>query len=159
MARAAFIVLAVLAIAPQVAAQGPRFPAPKTPPPNNTVRDQEYAITAQGCLRGRRFVVDGSANSATIELIQASEFALEGSKELLQRLEQEHDNHYDEITGIAIVPVRQREGSITEINDKTRIVVSSRGKSSDDVDVKTPKVLRFKVTSLTHLEDKCPIRG
>jgi hypothetical protein len=166
MSRLAFALLALAAIGPHLAAQGaagqgPIVPPPKTPPSNATVRDLEYPIVVSGCLRGNRLEIDGSRNRLALDLVDASEFVLEGPKELMRILERDHDGHQDEIEGIAIVPgSRTREGEVTTrpIGDRTRIVAGGSIAPKDGPAPATRRgLIRLKVVSLTHVDDVCSI--
>lgn len=110
-------------------------------------------------MRGSRFRVDPetAAGSLTMRLIDASEFVLDGPKELLRQLEREHDGHQDQITGIAVVPgSRQRDGDVT-VKDvgKTRITAGAGSSTTDETSTKGALPVRLKVQSLTHLADTC----
>src|SRR5712691_5188999 len=90
----------------------------------------------------------------------ASEFVMEGPKELLQQLRREHDGHQDEITGIAIVPASRTDDGNTQtkqLGKKTRITVGARSAGDDRADGRRP--VRLKVQSLRHLDDKCSLAG
>jgi hypothetical protein len=144
--------------------QGPVVLKPQAPPANTTVRDLEYAVTLQGCIHGKRLTVDATDATTrfTLSLLEASEFTLEGPKELMQQLARDHDGHQDEITGVVIVPGgRQREGDVTirEIDPRTRIIAGGRRPSNEGVaPIETKsRILRLKVASLEHVDDACHV--
>src|SRR6186997_1152059 len=74
------------------------FPSPNIPPAKSALRDNEYPVVVAGCLRGTRLKIDRTAANAAVDSLGASEFVMEGAKELLQQLRREHDGHQDEIT-------------------------------------------------------------
>jgi hypothetical protein len=159
--RIAFACLVVVAGLTAAAAQGPVFPRPQEPA-KPRLRDTEHAIVVEGCVRGNRLKIHGpgASRNVAVEAIGASEFILEGPKELLQRLRSEHDNHQDEITGIAIIPVSRTDEvdvKTRKLGDKTRVTM---GVTTGDPDVGRSsafKPVRLKVESLAHLADKCSI--
>jgi hypothetical protein len=166
MSRLTLTLLALAAVVPPLVAQGPPAQGPivqppKTPPSNTTVRDLEYHVVVEGCVRGTRLEIDKSRNRLALELVDTSEFVLEGPKELMRILERDHDGHQDEIEGIAIVPgSRTREGEVTTrpIGDRTRIVAGGSIAPKDGPAPATRRgLIRLKVVSLTHLDDVCSI--
>ena len=147
---------AALLLSPALVAQGPIVPPPKSPPKKPTMTNEEFAIVVKGCVRGKRLKIEPETQNLTVRFLDASEFVLEGSKELMRRLEREHDGHEDEITGVAIVPAQEKSDDghpQTKQVGKTRITVS--GGSSVNHTGKEFKPVRLKVESLTHLSDKC----
>jgi hypothetical protein len=159
---AAAVVFAILNGAYVSSRQGPAVPRPESPPSNTVVRDLEYAVTMQGCIFGKRFKADGDDQMTrrAIDLVGTKDFTIEGPKELLQQLQTGHDGHQDEIVGIVVVPGgRQREGDVTirDIGSRTRIIAGASRPSRDGeapVETRSP-ILRLKVQSLEHLDDKC----
>ena len=143
-------------IASQLVAQGPPVPPTKTPPTKSAIRDSQYPLVVAGCLRGSRLKIDRTVSNAVADSLDASEFVLEGPKELLLQLQREHDGHQDEITGIAIVPARTDEGrtETKQLGKKTRVTVGTRTTVGERAQ---PRPIRLKVTSLKHLADKCSI--
>jgi hypothetical protein len=159
MMRAVLSSIVFLGIVSQPAAQGP-FPPPQTPPAKSALRDSQYPVVVAGCLRGSRLKIDRTASNAVVDSLGASEFVLEGPKELLQQMRREHDGHQDEITGIAILPASRTDDRNTEtkqLGEKTRITVGARSGRDERADGFRP--VRLKVQSLRHLDDKCSIAG
>jgi len=160
MVRAVLSAIVLLGIVSQTAAQGLPFPPLKTPPAKSAVRDSQYPIVVLGCLSGNRLKIDRAVANATVDSLGASEFVMEGPKELLQQLRREHDGHQDEITGIAIVPASRTDDGNTQtkqLGKKTRITVGARSAGDDRADGRRP--VRLKVQSLRHLDDKCSLAG
>jgi len=151
---------ALAGFATHLAAQGPIVQPPKTPPSNTTVRDLEYPVIVEGCLRGNRLKIDTARNRLALGLVEASEFVMEGPKELMRILERDHDGHQDEIEGIAIVPGRAVEGEVTtrRIGDRTRIFAGASIEEKDGpAPAPRPTLIRLKVVSLTHLDETCSV--
>jgi hypothetical protein len=143
--------------APRVVSQNP-FPSPNIPAAKSMLRDSEYPVVVAGCLRGTRLKIDRTAANAAVDSLGASEFVMEGAKELLQQLRREHDGRQDEIAGIAIVPASDTDEKDTEtktLGKKTRITVGAR--SSSDARAEGFRPVRLKVQSLRHIDDKCSI--
>jgi hypothetical protein len=141
-------------------APGPIVPPPKTPPQKPTLRDETFPIVVSGCVRGSRLKIDPYGLNVSVQFLNASEFVLEGTKELMRRIEREHEGHEDEITGIAIVPApEQSEDGHTQTKTvgKTRITATSGSPSNRTGDQFRP--VRLKVESLAHLSDKCGIQN
>ena len=160
MIRAVVSSLVSMGIVWQLAAQGPLLPPPKTPPTKSAVRDSQHSVVVEGCLRGSRLKIDRTVSNVTVDSLGASEFVMEGPKELLQQIRRQHDGHQDEITGIAIVPASRTgdtEIETKQLGKKTRITVGSR--SGQDERLEGFRPLRLKVASLRHLADKCSIPG
>jgi hypothetical protein len=146
-------------IVSQLIAQGPPLPPTKTPPTKSAIRDSQYPLVVAGCLRGSHLKIDRTVSNAVADSLDASEFVLEGPKELLRQMRLEHDGHQDEITGIAILPAARTDEGKTEtkqLGRKTRITVGARATVGQRAQ---PRPVRLKVTSLRHLADKCSFAG
>jgi hypothetical protein len=159
MIRAVLSSIACVGVVSQLAAQGP-FPPPKTPPAKSAIRDTQHALVVEGCLRGSRLKIDRTKANVIPDALGASEFVLEGAKELLQQIRREHDGHQDEITGVAIVPASRTENLGTaakQIGTKTRITVGTRSGRDDRERAGGFGPVRLKVDSLRHIHDKCTI--
>ena len=157
--RAVLSSIVVLGIASQLAAQGPLFPPPKAPPAKSVVRDSRHRVVVEGCLRGSRLKIDRTKANVAADSLGASEFVMEGPKELLQQIRREHDGHQDEIAGIAILPASrsERDTETRQLGTKTRITVGTRSGNDARADGFSP--VRLKVESLRHIDDTCSIPG
>ena len=134
------------------------FPSPNIPPAKSALRDNEYPVVVAGCLRGTRLKIDRTAANAAVDSLGASEFVMEGAKELLQQLRREHDGHQDEITGLAIVPasdIDDRDTGTKPLGKKTRITVGTH--SGSDARAEGFRPVRLKVQALRHIDDKCSL--
>ena len=100
-------------------------------------------------------------------LLNASEFVLEGPKDLLSQLARDHNSHLERITGIATIP--QPEGTTVETHEgtkgKTRVTTGVRvsegstpgGGTTVAGDARLP--VRLRVQSIQHVDDKCSPRS
>jgi hypothetical protein len=69
---------------------------------NPKMKANEYRIVVKGCIRGRRLHASALETSDSIfRTLRATDFALSGSKELLQQIKDQHDGHWDEVEGTA----------------------------------------------------------
>src|SRR5688500_17982032 len=104
--RAAISIALALAFASPAASQRPIPPAPAQPGPaqRSNVRPTEVAVTVEGCIFGRQLRLTEGVPGTHELALNASEFVMEGSKELLRQLARDHDGHQEIITGIAIIP-------------------------------------------------------
>jgi hypothetical protein len=160
--RNVLTVVVLAGVVAQLAAQGPIVPPPKSPPVKGQLRDAEMSLTIEGCIRGRVLKpdMDSPTNRVTLDLIHASQFDLEGTKELLGQLKQFHNDHQDEITGIAVIPSSEPvDGEVKskQIGKRTRITGGAGSTGGNEP--RTFRSIKLKVTSLKHLADKCSIPG
>ena len=146
-----------------LAAQFPgSIPREKEPPSQQTrMQEKRLPLTVYGCVRGKRLVLSSmSEREGIISLLNANELQLEGAKELLTQLRRQHENHDDELTGIAIVPPSPdgsstSEGQTKEVGKKTRITMGVRESTGPTGNVRRP--IRFKVEAVRHLHDACTV--
>ena len=145
-----------------VALAAAQFPGPvpreKEPPSQTRMQEKQLPLVVQGCIRGRRLVLAASFHDSTADLLNADELLLEGPKELMQQLRREHDNHEDELTGIAILQPVADGSSTTEVQSKPlgkkgRITMGVRESNGPAGDVRRP--VRFRVSSLRHVREGC----
>src|SRR5262245_40976145 len=160
------IVLPVNAMATPVIAtpagvQKPVPTPPSTPIPeggNPKLKANEYRITVKGCIRGRRLHASALETSDSIfRTLRVTDFALSGSKELLQQIRDQHDGDWDEVEGIVTVPPSTGGGSSTVTTKelgKTRVTVAGREEGKAYIQ-EPPKQLTLKVMALTHLTEGC----
>ena len=159
-----FSLVAALAIAAPIGAQTP-VPTPPSAPAraggNPKLKDNEYRIAVKGCIRGRRLRASLSENPDSLfRTLRATDFALSGSRELLQQIKDHHDGHYDEVEGIVTVPPGTVGGSSTVTTKefgKTRVTVAGRNEGKGYIQ-EPPRQLALKVVGLTHLTDGCAAR-
>lgn len=146
-----------------LAAQGPVVPKSPAPPTQASgTRETTHLVTVRGCIRGNRLKVDPETSGGIVAVLDVSDFSLEGPKELLRQLKAEHDNHYDEITGIVVVPPRKDSDVVTstkKVGPKTSIAVTGK-KETVDVDSQPQprnQTLKLKVQQLTHVDNRCTL--
>lgn len=159
LARAVALLLTVNA----VAAHGPITPPPQTPPAQSTLKGNEYAIVVSGCVRGNRLKRTGRATESTVadaDALKASEFILEGPREPIQQIRREHDGHYDEVTGIAILPPSRNRGD-GQVGTKKigPVQVAVGGRQELGVAAEAPGPVRIRISSLRHVGQTCAARG
>ena len=146
----------VIPLAAQIGA--PVVPPPKTPPqPRSEIRDSQMSVVITGCIWGNRLTVDGESG-VDAKALGASEYILEGPKELLQQLKTDHEGHEDEIAGIAIVPAGNVDGVDTRskpLGPKTRVTAGA-GRPSESGPPRA-KTLRLRVASIRHISNKCSV--
>jgi hypothetical protein len=159
MKRATPLLVAVLVVCP-LAAQKPIAPPAETPIPEASSRlaSSQHLIVVQGCIRGKRLRNPQSLNSEVeFETLRASEFILEGPRELMRQLQEQHDKHFDEIEGVVTVPPSPHGGSTSVTTKKVgpvRVGVGTHEESAPViVDARRP--LTLKVRTLTHLSERC----
>lgn len=166
------LVAAFLAIASGVAGAQrpvpPRQPDQPGPPPRSELRSREVSVVIDGCVENRR--LRPTAGSATLnpheEVLHATEYILEGPRELLGQLARDHRGHHEEIVGVAILPptpagetvdTRTREIGGVRISGAMR---QSGGSTAGDARgmVDAPRPVRIRVKATTHLADHCTAR-
>jgi hypothetical protein len=138
------------------------IPREKEPPSQQTrMQEKRLPLTVYGCVRGKRLMLSPmSERHGIVNLLNANELLLEGPKELLTQLRREHENHDDELKGIAIVPPSPdgsstSEGQTKELGKKARITVGVRESSGLTGNVR--RTVRFRVEAVRHLHDACPV--
>lgn len=136
--------------------QDPRQPAKS----DIAVPKGEEAVTVKGCVHGSHFKPSReSLNDVPTVLLKASEYVLDGKRELLQRLRKDHDGHYEEVTGLAkIPPTFQRADTHVRSKDygKTRVTIGTREETK--ALLPTPELpVRILVDSFRHISDHCSV--
>jgi hypothetical protein len=163
--RSALLACAACATLPVALAAGQlpgSIPREKEPPSQQTrMHEKRLPLTVYGCVRGKRLVLSStSERQGVVSLLNANELQLEGPKELLTQLRREHENHDDELTGIAIVPPSPdgsstTEGQTKELGKKARITLGVRESSGLVGNVR--RTVRFRVEAVRHLQDTCTV--
>ena len=165
MRACALSILVAAAIAAPITAQTPVTQPPAAPIPeaNSRLKSNQFAVVAKGCIRGRHLQAsDLETPDSVFATLRATEFALQGPRELLQQIKNYHDGHYDQIEGIVSVPPATNNAATTTTTKefgKTRVTLGGREEGKAYV-LDPPKPLTMKVTSLTHLKEGCvPAQG
>ena len=160
MPTATWVILIALATAQQQPPQPPPQPpqAPGQRPRSDiAVPKGEEAVTISGCVHGSHFKPSReSVSDVPTALLKASEYVLDGQRELLQLLKKDHDGHYEEVTGVAKVPASyQHPQAQVRSKDigKTRITIGTRQETSTLPSPEQP--VRIIVDSFRHISDHC----
>jgi hypothetical protein len=153
-------VLVAVLVADAIHAQKPVTPPPQTPIPERTTREKsrDVSVLVRGCIRGKHLQVsDLHTRDSVFEALRVTEFILQGPKELLRQIKDQHEGHTDQIEGTAIVPPAITGASTavtTKEFGKTRVTLAGREEGKAYVE-EPRKPLTLKVTSLTHLSEGC----
>ena len=110
-------------------------------------------VTVSGCVRGNLLKLPSGTTATVDYLLRASEFVLEGSKEMIRAIRKDHDGHYLEVTGTLKLPphpsgdvqIRQQQ-----LGTKTRVTVGTR-----EADQEIPTPVRLLVSSYRDLANQC----
>jgi hypothetical protein len=166
--RSAIFLSMVLSLTAYAQERGPT-PPPKEPPAQqpSQLRSQQVRVTVEGCLSGKHLLPSLSLSPSIDEnLLNASEFILEGPPDLMRQLLSDHDAHLERISGLATIP--QPEGTTVETHGvtkgKTRVTTGVRatggesrsGGATVSGDAKLP--VRLRVQATEHLAEKCARR-
>jgi hypothetical protein len=144
-----FAVSASLGLVASAAAQKD-LPVPKS-------AAREYPVTITGCIHGTRLIPQSSASDTSSEVLRASEYLLDGPKDVMQVLRKEHNGHLDEVTGVAQVPATpaaERSAVASKpVGKRGRVTVGTREESGGFRPA--PHPVRLKITSLRHISNGC----
>src|SRR5678815_1603685 len=157
--RALSALLVVLTITP-LGAQQPIVPPPQQPIPQPAARGKstQHNIVVRGCVRnGRLRVADSVLKELPFEILNASEFVLEGPKELLQQIKELHSGHNDEIAGVATVPPPPQDEDAAVVKKKKGPVSITAGRRDEKSFGlrNAPVPIKLRVASLTHISEGC----
>jgi hypothetical protein len=116
---------------------------------------QQVRATIEGCISGKRLIPSLTSSRPFEEvLLNASDFILDGPRELMKQLQSSHDGHLERITGIATIP--QPEGTTVETyggtKGKTRV---TSGVRVSEAGGEAPLPVKLRVQSAEHLADEC----
>ncbi len=164
MRLAVFTLLALAAASLAASQHGLPQPASLPPEPRSELRAREVAVVVDGCMEDRRLKLarDSTTNSHE-EALRATEYLLEGPRELLAPLATDHKGHHEEVRGIAIIPPSPGGATVdtrTRTFGGTRVTgaVRQRGDSkpaSGTAIVDPPRPVRIRVQAVTHIAEKC----
>jgi hypothetical protein len=109
---------------------------------------------------GRLRIAEEAAEELSFDVLNVSAFVLEGPKELLRQIEEQHNRHYDEIAGIATVPPPPADSDAkveTYKKGPVRVTAGRRDETAYRVR-NAPQPITLKVASLTHISEGCVAR-
>ena len=166
--RSVFWVVLVAASASLAASQRPVTPPVQPGPASSALRPQEVPVAIEGCLHGRTLkpLQQGLFQGTHEEVLRATEFLLEGSKELMQQLARDHDGHHEEITGIAIIPASPA-GEVVDTRSReiggVRIFGGVRQTGVRELPgavaaPDSPRPIRIEVKAAAHVAETCVSR-
>ena len=159
MTRTAFPALAFLLTVCPLTAQQPIVPPPQPIPERSSrLKSTQHQIVVQN---GRLKLANTLARELPFDTLNVSEFILEGPKEMLRQIQEQHKGHYDEIAGIATVPPPPQDEDATVQTAKkgpVRITAGQRDEKSFGTR-SAPKQIRLRVASLTHISEGCVPRS
>jgi hypothetical protein len=156
MNRVSLSALVVLLMVYPAVAQKPIAPPPAADPPSRSrIKSNQFEVIVKGCVRNGRLERAAFTSDPQVDTLRASEFILEGPRELMQQIRSEHNGHYDEIAGIVTVPTTLTGGTSDVATKKLGPVRIGVGNRTDGGVVEAPRPLRLKVASLTHLNEGC----
>jgi hypothetical protein len=158
-ALAALVVLLTVSLT----AQRPIVPPPQSPipEPKSRLRATPHTIVVQGCVQnGRLKIADSVARELPFDALNVSEFILEGPKELLRQIQEEHKGHYDEIAGVATVPPPPQDEDAAVVTSKKGPIQITAGRRDEKAfgTKNAPQMIRLRVASLTHINAGCVAR-
>ena len=115
-------------------------------------------VTIKGCVQGSHFKPSlDTARDLPAKLAKATEWTLEGNRELLKQLRREHDGHYEELTGVVIIPPSPDGTAVDvrskDIGPKTRVTIGT-AQSGAEIQ-RSPQTVTFRVESSRHLDKHC----
>jgi hypothetical protein len=147
MMRGTLVVMMLIAV--------PTAPSPQ----RDVIPDDSNATAIIGCIRGSRLVPERGTKNIAADLLRASEFVLEGPKELLQTLRKMHDGHEEEIVGIVKPPAtRHPDDSAVQtrkLGDKTRVTVGTHATTRSE---EAQEPVHLVVRSYRHVANTCDAR-
>jgi hypothetical protein len=146
-----------------VALAATQLPAPiprdKEPPVQRRMQEKRMPLTVSGCVRGNRLrLFAPGSRDGTADILNTDELILEGSKDLMRQLRQEHEGHYDELIGIAFLQSVPDGSTTTDVESKPvgkkgRITIGVREGQGPTANLRQP--VRFKVEGVRHLHVAC----
>jgi hypothetical protein len=161
--RAALPALVVLLTICSLGAQQPIVPPPlpPVPQPNSRLKPTQHHIVVQGCLQnGRLRIANSVARDLPFEILNVTDFILEGPKEMLRQIQDLHNGHYDEIAGLATVPPPPQDDDAAVVTSKKGPVRITAGRRDEKaLGVKNaPQSIKLRVASVTHINEGCVAR-
>jgi hypothetical protein len=152
--------LIVLLTVCSVSAQKPIVPPPQAPIPEPRSRGKstQHKIAVRGCVQNGRLTIPQSLIAELpFETLNVTDFILEGPKEMLRQIHEQHNGHYDEIEGVATVPPPpQDEDAAVATSKKGPVRITAGRRDEKGLGVRNaPQHIRLRVASLTHISEGC----
>lgn len=143
--------------------------SPVSPPPDDSrspirpaSRAGEYHVIVEGCVQGNRLKPLEGVTDLAGEYLSASEWILEGPREIVQQIRSAYDRHHLEVTGIAVLPQslepRHTDVDSHRLPDGTRITAGAQRTSPErptTVPHASPRPVRVDVKSVKVLAERC----
>ena len=158
LASLSFAACAVLPLALSAAQLPGSVPREKDPPARRAMRETRVPVTVLGCLRrGSLHLTNWPYKNDLAYVFNTDVVILDGSKDVMRLLRDEHNLHQDEITGIAIVPASPDGSTTTDVDTKALGggSVTTGVRESSGVAGNVTTTVRLRVSSFRHLHDKC----
>ena len=123
---------------------------------------QEELVTITGCVHGSQFKRRMQTNAdVPATIANASEWVLDGKRELLQQLRSGHDGHEEEITGTIKLPPTPHDDQAhirtKPVGKKTTVTIGQR-EATTITGPAPPRPVRIVVASFRHVADNCAIK-
>jgi hypothetical protein len=146
--------------------QSPITPAPPDDDARSPIRPAsrsgEYHVITEGCVQGTRLKRLGGVRDLAAEYLNATEWVLEGPREVMQQVRIAYDRHHVEVTGIARLPAslepREVDVDSRRLPDGTRITVGA-GRTTTERSQTRPAdraaPVRLEVRSIRVLAERC----
>jgi hypothetical protein len=135
-------------------------PREKGPPARRAISETRVPVTVSGCLRrGSLQLADWPFKDNLAYVFNTDVVILDGPKDVLRLLRNEHNLHQDEITGIAIVQASPDGSTTTDVDTKAvgGGTLTTGVRESDGVTGNLAKTVTLRVASFRHLDEKCSI--
>lgn len=106
---------------------------------------------------GRLKIPQSVSTDLPFDTLNVTDFILEGPKEMLRQIQEQHNGHYDEIEGIATVPPPPQDEDAAVVTSKKGPVGLTTGRRDEKgVGVRNaPQQIKQRVASLTHISEGC----
>ena len=159
MPGALLAVIVLLTICP-LGAQQPIVPPPQPPIPEPSSRGKatQHKIVVRGCVQNGRLKIPQSLRTEVLfDTLNVTDFILEGPKEMLRQIQDQHNGHYDEIEGNATVPPPpQDEDAAVGTSKKGPVRITAGRRDEKGLGVRNaPQPIKLRVASLTHISEGC----
>jgi hypothetical protein len=137
-------------------------PGSPAPPERGTLKTHQYDVVVSGCVKGKRLeraFIHSPGDDLPFSALNAESFSLDGPKELLKQIADEHRNHFDQVIGIATVPPSMSRAQ-SEVKSKRigPISIGIGGRQETSPLQSAPQTIKLTVSSFVHVENVCASR-